>query len=480
MAQVIYTGENYSRYVPSQGRALNALSQVVQQDAYRKEREKERQREDRNMLAEAFKMDPVYATSIELQGEMSNTMDQYMKDAAILEKQIRDQPHLTTEHLMKAQQLKAQTAAKVGQYSAWDKELQRAAQLVKQRPDVYDARKFAEAYKELRDDKVMPKEGLLFPAVKNPIDEFGAYASKRRGTPKEEREWVPNKDGTGSYAYYPVYPNEEKVSESDLIKMYGGSEMGQYYIQNSFDDPSQVSVGERQQYLKDAGGDEVTAANMWFQDGVRGTVYPKYKRMVESKPSVASTRVDTSGIHAKGQTVYSGNNALFSVQKNIPVSDGKMKDAVLFARPQAYKNPSSLPQDILLLPDGVEVKASTVQALPYAADKTKTYWIIDKEALDKITVTESGMKALNAVGTDFEKIGDKPPYKYKFKEDYDSDVMIPTRTGDVVGLLNGWTGGRAGDYIAALPGTSELIPYPTKEAPKEPASGKDWSQYKRK
>ncbi len=37
MAQVIYTGENYRKYVPSQGKALAALGQLAQQTQYRKE-----------------------------------------------------------------------------------------------------------------------------------------------------------------------------------------------------------------------------------------------------------------------------------------------------------------------------------------------------------------------------------------------------------------------------------------------------------
>ncbi len=451
-APIIYTGENYRQYVPSQGKALAALGQLAQQTQRKKEMDLRRSREDRDMMADLMSTDPVYVTSNELQTKLAQSVDSGMADMAAIYKEIGDRSP-NTEDLMRLQHRKARMQAESGQLKAWDEELQRSTQLVKSRPDIYDARQFAEAYSELKDTGVMPAEGLLYPSVKNPISGFMDYASKKRGTVKERgREWNPT---TRTYETSYYYPNEENTSEDELINLYGQTQWGQYHIQHSFDDPNVVNPAIRADYLNKAGGDEESAANMWFQKSVEGKAYPKIKpKSIEVKPPVStSTSKVNRGIWVdEDGGAWDGRNKLFGVAE-MPNDDGGTTTSIKIISKAGRANSELLDVRLLELPDGVETSSKNVYATPLYADKNYTYWNVDKSGLKNMVVTDSGMKALGVGIGNFDKAGVDSNGKqlYTFKTDVDENVKIKTITSRVIGMLDNWTGRWSVSYVGAVP-----------------------------
>ena len=467
MAQVIYTGENYRKYVPSQGKTLQALSQYAQQNTYKKEREKERQREDRNLLAEAFKMDPVYASELKIQEQMSQITDKFMQEAAVLEKQISQEGKLSTESLMKVERLKAQTASQIGHLSSLDKEIQTAATLARKNPRVHSPKKFAEALAEYQRTGIRPKEGFSFQTVYNPIDVYLDYVKKARGPVVDVGDplWVKNKDDTGYFVNQKGY--QETKSEADFIKSFGMSESGQYYIQNWFDD--EVNPGTRQDYLKKAGGDNIAAADMWFEDEVKGKAYPTWRDTSSLKsPRVASASAATKGITQSNGIWYNNGKPMMSTQENYPAMSGeRLGSAIVFDNQYTNtKRGADLPPDIILFPKGVEPKGiDNLRGYPTAADKTKTYWKVDGKSISNIVTTTNGMKALEEAGMgNYDKEGDK----FIFKQDAEGMVTVTTRTSDALAALNAMTDNSAGYAISQLPGEAKEIPYPVKEEAVKP------------
>lgn len=465
---------------------MQALSQYAQQDAYRKEREKERQREDRNLLANTMAVDPVYATSIQLQGKMAEVLEEYQGWATEFEKSLSGK-ELTAGDLMKAQQMQAQTAAKIGQYKAWDTELQDAAEMVKKDTrGIYDSRKFAEAYKEMNETGVRPKEGYLFPAVKNPIDVYSDYAKSKR--PEEtvlKKEWVKNKDGSGywdvTYGYVPPKGGEE----DKLINSFGSSQSGQYYIQNWFDDPQHVNPVVREQKIKEAGGDVIAAANMWFQEEVAGMAYPTRKTILGgTSPKTPSSTASKTGVKEDGNAIRYNGKTMFTIQPNHSAGFGdKLAESLVFQNDWTYsKKGVAVPPDLFILPAGVVTKGDgNITAYPTAADKTTTYWKVSGKDLKTTKITKSEMEAWKEAGVD--NYTENEDGTYSFLEDGEGMITLKTRTGDTRSMLNTITENTAGHYIDNLPGEAQEIPReevkPKEEEPKEDITDK-WSKYKRK
>jgi len=290
MPQVIYTGKDYAQYQPPQGRALQALSQFAQQQQIREERELQRAREDRNLLARAMELNPVYATSSELQGEIGKVMDSYMEAATMLTKETGGRD-LTTQDLVKINQLRSQAMAQMGQLKAWDDTLNQSWQMVQQRPDLYDMPLFMENYEKLRKNKRMPEGGLLYKKVNDPVQLFEGYAETRRG--KEIRDSVWNEE-LGQYDYTTRWENQDRLPEEALIAQFASMDDGQYHIQHSFD---RMGQSERKPYLEEAGGNEDVAANLWFKRNATGVAYPSMEYSRGGRPR--ATSITTEGIHRK-------------------------------------------------------------------------------------------------------------------------------------------------------------------------------------
>jgi hypothetical protein len=181
MPQIIYSGKDYQKPVQSQGRALQALGQFTQQQEMRKQADLERSRKDRDTFARLMEMDPVYATSAKIQQEMAVEMDSYIDAMTEVNKGMQGRA-MNTQDIMRMQQEKARVMGRLGQLKSWDSEINKAANLVKTRPDLYDTRMFNEAFQEFRETGVFPEEGMLFPLVKDPFEEYNKYAYEHRRT----------------------------------------------------------------------------------------------------------------------------------------------------------------------------------------------------------------------------------------------------------------------------------------------------------
>ena len=280
MPQVIYTGQNYAQYQPSQGRALQALSQFAQQQQIRDENQLQRAREDRNLMARAMELNPVYATSGELQGRIGEIMDEYIDASTLLTKDMEGREMLTTD-LVKAQQMKSQAMAEMMQIKSWDEELNRSWKMVNERSDDFDMPFFLENYEKLRKNKRMPEGGLLYKKVKDPEVEFINWADQYKGTPKRVNdEWVDTPDGGGYYKYHYIWP--EGKSESWLIEKFISLEDGQYHIQNTFD-----RLGKAERDMYSGAPNEDVAANARFRKSVAGKTYSQAQYQDVRKPPVS-------------------------------------------------------------------------------------------------------------------------------------------------------------------------------------------------
>ena len=133
MPQVIYTGQNYAQYQPSQGRALQALSQFAQQQQIREEQQLQRSREDRNLMASIMKLDPVYATRSKLQTMMGNIYDKWEDAQTLFSKEVEGRD-LTTSDLVRGMQMQAEAMAEMQQIKATDTEIGQAYKMYLSNP----------------------------------------------------------------------------------------------------------------------------------------------------------------------------------------------------------------------------------------------------------------------------------------------------------------------------------------------------------
>ena len=436
MPQVLYTGKGLET-PQDKGYAMQALSQFGQQEQARKTYELETQRKDRDKFADMLKLNPVYVTNKNAQDRVAKIMDDFMGKMTILNKN-RTGP-LSMADLTAMQQERGMARAEMQYIKGASDRLTQAIQLDMQNPGKYNTRLLNEYRRQWDEEGTLPDGPLNIPAFQNPENRL----SEASRIFQQGATWAP----TGPYVdgqrtKQRVYPQESARPQGAVIDGFLGDEFERrnnlgYFADNVYHENQE----EYNHYMQQAGGDEMKAAELRLRDKAPD-IYPK-STIADYKTT--STYNDAVQVRSDG-SVWDRNNKLFGFQQNVPVSGGTLENAVVFNRPMAVKNIIDLPARSLQLTDGIQTKSGMVQARVHAADNNKTYVVVDKNSLDKISFTKSAMEAFGKDSFTKDETG-----AYRIKEGAEDDVMIPINTQDARGLIDNWTGNSFSQQLRQLP-----------------------------
>ena len=443
---------------------MQALSQFGQQEQARKTYELEAGRKDRDKFADMIKLDPVYASSRKAQDRIAKIMDSFVDKMTMMNKK-RTGP-LSMSDLTAMQQERGLAMAEMNYIKGNQDRLTQAHQAAAARPGVYNQKTIDEFDEQWNTHGTMPDGPILTPAWQNPLELFDQAAGPlRTGSYWEDVGSSTGKGGEFIEQQKLRYRGEGELSEDQAATNWY---QGQNVINNRgwfLDVVEENSPQEYQHYVDKADGDIMRAADMWFAEN-RPKIYRGSGEIKENRSKPSSSTYSTDGFHVKPDgSVWDKNNKMFGPQENVPVSDGTLDNAIVFNRPMAVKNLIPLPARLLQLTDGIESKSGTVQARVHAANNDKTYVIIDKSSLDKITFTKSAMEALGGEGS---YTYDKASKLYTIKDGAEDDVMIPVNTQDAKGLIDNWTGNEFSQQLRQLPESTA----PTSTSAPDKASAK--------
>lgn len=445
MAQVIYTGKGYQA-PQSQGRALQALSQYGQQEQGRKTYELETARKDRDKISELMRIDPVYTTNIKAQKRIAKIMDDVL--AGMTEFYKKRGGRMSMTDTTELQRMRGEAMAEMGMIKASSDQLTQAYQIAAQKPGVYNERllnQWRNEWEDSLDNGIgLPPQGPpLVPAFRDPEmlwrDLGQSYRSGARYIKGVEYDYK----GREMTPYEMTYPHRAGMTEERLDQMYLNnqglvSNLIGWFAEKEFNDPQ-----EYDKYMKEANHNEASAAIKWFRDN-RSEAFPQ--------SSYTSGELQNKGafggrvFYEKG-TLFIGNNLAFNTQPNVYISNTKMDEAVVFDRAESKKHPVPVSKSSLILPEGVNISGEDIDGVALAADKNKTYFMVDKNSVNKIRFTKNAMEALRISNS---LIEDPETNMFVIKEGAEDDVVLPAKTNEVLSGLNTWTFNRFGDAVNAL------------------------------
>jgi len=436
MPQVIHTG-NELKTPQDRGYAMQALSQFGQQEQARKTYELESQRKDRDKFADMIKLDPVYVTNKNAQDRVAKIMDDFMGKLTLFNKDAKGMNNMTA--LTYIQQEMGLAKAEMQYIKGASDRLTQAIQLDMQNPGKYNTRLIDAARKQWDEEGTLPEGPLAIPEWQNPENRLaeGAKSFQQRSRYVPQGEYV---DGQRQMKL--LYPNEASMPQGAVVDKFLNDD---FEKRNNFgyfaDKIYHENKPEYDYWMKQADNDEQKAAVM----RLRANAQPVYPEAGYTDYKTTSASSDAVQIKSDG-SAWDGKNKLFGYQQNVPVSDGTLENAIVFNRPMAVKNIIDLPARSLQLTDGIQTKSGMVQARVHAADNNKTYVVVDKNSLDKISFTKSAMEAFGKDSFTKDESG-----AYRIKEGAEDDVMIPINTQDARGLIDNWTSNKFSDQLRQLP-----------------------------
>jgi hypothetical protein len=322
-------------------------------------------------------------------------------------------------------------------------------------PGKFNQKRIDEAMMQWNTEGTLPEGGLLIPAWRNPEEQFRQYASTyhKGATYKPTGQAVEQPDGTFKQEYAYTYPAAVDNPDPDIANRFQQDRFQSANLLGWFaENVRDTNPEEWERWMKEAGNDEIRASQMWF-NSIRP---PAYNQSAYETTSRARSEA-SQGLHHVNSALFDGKNRLYSPQKDLPVVDGRMDNAIVFEQSESRKHVAALPaqgeNSVLLLPKGMIVNAPSVNATAYAADRDKTYWKVDKRSLDQVRYTDDFSEALD------NNVWKKDPAtgQWKIREGFDADVMIATRTADAAAFINGWTGNEFSSDVRKLPQADEAI-----------------------
>jgi hypothetical protein len=186
--------------------------------------------------------------------------------------------------------------------------------------------------------------------------------------------------------------------------------------------------------------------------------------------------------------MMSGKYDLGGMQENVPTIDGQMPHAIVINTRNVEASP--VPVGNLQWPEGITVDGNMVDAEPTVATKDKTYWKVDKAALQEVRFTKSAAEAMGAKG--LESFTKNEDGSYVIKDNLKEDLIVPSNTSETASLIDTWTFNMFSNQVMGLPDVKE-VPPAKKSGFKFPKIGKrgakrkdespsedEFSQYKRK
>jgi hypothetical protein len=441
MPQGIYTGQGL-RAPRTPAYALQALSQFGIQEQARKTAEIEKSYKERQNFIDVLKLDPVYLASTEAQGKMAQSVDDFVNQATMMYR--KSGGRLSTQDLAKLQQARGAVMAEMQYRKSIDNAMLDAQQKVSQRPDLWSQEKLDKEVQEYRSTG-MHDGNFLFPAFKDPF----VYAQRMA----EQYIADPNvtvsaqRAGPNAALVTTVSTPQGRITEDEMIARSAAGP-NQVHIQDAFDMPQYISPERREEYVQRGEEMGVDPANLWYYEENKGSILTP---SVKKEQRLYRERVGAAGVGLRGTSIKDDRYTYTSIQSGVPVLEGSLDKAIVFDPYQAERHTTSLPKGTLILGEGIEVSTPSVKAYPYAADNNKTYWIVERNSLDRVSFTESAMEAFDK--DSFEKVGGK----WRIKEGYEADVMLPTNTSDIIGLINAWTGDSFEEQLKLLPQNEEQI-----------------------
>jgi hypothetical protein len=373
-------------------------------------------------------------------------MDGYLAKMTELNKQ-RTGP-MTTNDLVKMQQYRGEAMAHMQYIKGANDQITQAAQQIANNPGKYNQKLFDQAYEQWITDGTLPDGPLLVEAFKNPMNLWSNFTQQFRQGATMKDVGDPYQTQTGAWAQpqQRVYPYADEYNEEALANQFFSG----YNVPNTtgwfMQEVAESEPETYKRYMEKAEGDPVAAAKMWFDEN-KPPAYPELERTDKSRPSVYGME---QTIQFKNGGWWDRNQKLMGIADNIPVEGKTLDKAIVFVRKPAAQNLIPIPANVLDLGEGINTKSGTVEARVHAADNDKTYVVVDKNSLDKITFTKSAMKAYGS--DNFEKLSSG---EYKIKEGAEDDVMIAVNTSEVKGLIDNWTGDSFSDALKMLPSSSQ-------------------------